>query len=265
MFHNPTVNFSAYLVNHYYFSLSALETYLLPIAGYLLAIYQFSYLFNRRAVDVFASLPVTRASIFSGKMRAALLILWVPVWFSLTARVLLNGVFMGFSMPLILEWIFYMVYQPFLMIICYLMTVWVCTLVGTQIEAVFYPFILLLAPAGICTLSQTILNETIYGADMGIRVLLAAALPLLSGQQRQWVLRHQLWNHQHDGGSSAARSRLLSGTSLGIPGRFKIRPVDYGDLDGAAHCRLFPVQTRLFGASRWNLPACGGLPARFIW
>ncbi len=181
VFHNPTVNFSAYLVNHYYFSLSALETYLLPIAGYLLAIYQFSYLFNRRAVDVFASLPVTRASIFSGKMRAALLILWVPVWFSLTARVLLNGVFMGFSMPLILEWIFYMVYQPFLMIICYLMTVWVCTLVGTQIEAVFYPFILLLAPAGICTLGESILNETIYGADMGIRVLLQLLFPFYLG------------------------------------------------------------------------------------
>lgn len=149
----------------YRFGLSPFSALFFPAMAFLLGILQFVFLTNRRAMDVYASLPIQRGTAFWAKVCAALMILGVPTLVSYLILYLMNGSVYGFTLVLFWELLLDIGLSLLYLAAVYTLTVMVAALTGTILECVLYPPLLLVMPIAIYALACSRLSDYngIYG------------------------------------------------------------------------------------------------------
>lgn len=147
----------------YAFALSPCSVLLFPVLAFVLALIQFAYLTNRRAMDVYAALPIKRETAALARMAAGVGILLVPMALSYLLLFALNVLLMGFMPELLSELLFVVFASAVLMLIPYAIAALVAMLSGTLTENVLYPLVVLLAPVTLFVCVNALLEQNIYG------------------------------------------------------------------------------------------------------
>lgn len=147
----------------YAFALSPCSVFLFPVLAFVLALIQFAYLTNRRAMDVYAALPIKRETAALARMTAGVGILLVPMALSYLLLFALNVLLMGFMPELLMELLFVVFASAVLMLIPYAVAALVAMLSGTLTENVLYPLVVLFAPVTMFLCVNALLEQNIYG------------------------------------------------------------------------------------------------------
>lgn len=147
----------------YQFGMGLGAVVILPVLAMILALLQFAYLSNRRAMDVFGALPVRRETMLGAKMSSGLVILFLPVTAAHLLIFLLNLILVGYHPYLLWETLLVLLESFVLMLIPYCLTMLVSTLSGTVLENILYPLTLIFAPVVLYLLGQWIFSSAIYG------------------------------------------------------------------------------------------------------
>ncbi|MGI5959808.1 MAG: hypothetical protein ACOX60_10395 [Massiliimalia sp.] len=156
------------VINVYQFGLNPFSVIFFPAMAFLLGLLQFAFLTNRRAMDVYGSLPIKRTHLFWAKVASAGIMLTVPTVLSYLILFLLNGSVYGFTLYLFWELLLDIFLSLFYLLIVYSITIMVCALTGTIVENVLYPPLLLVMPVAIYGLVTQRFSEYngIYGFSM---------------------------------------------------------------------------------------------------
>jgi hypothetical protein len=147
----------------YRFGISVASVIFFPMMAFLLALLQFYYLTNKRAMDVYGALPIKREMFAAAKITAGLLLLLIPTVLSYLILLLVNLFTVGFSIYLIYEFLAVIFFSFILMLIPYSLVVFVSSLSGTITENIIYPAVFLFSPILIYTLVMQIIQMSIVG------------------------------------------------------------------------------------------------------
>ena len=138
-------------------------TALMLIMPLVLSVTVYSYMHNRRSVDVYHSLPLTRQELFLGRSAAAAVILWVPliINFGLTAALC---AFVPASSPwaVLSDLLFWMAGT----LAMFAVTSFVTTQVGTSSDHVMFAIVLNVSLSGVCVMLSTLASAFLYGYEM---------------------------------------------------------------------------------------------------
>ena len=152
-----------YGVEPYYIMYYSVELFCYPVLSFLLGVIQFSYLNNRRAMDVFGALPIFRGKMYVAKIAAGLFILLVPYLLIQTALFCLNGGIVGFVPELFGEYLVLCFEGVLWMTVSYGIVVLISSLTGTLLESIIYSLLLLFAPVLLVMCVLGVLSQCIYG------------------------------------------------------------------------------------------------------
>lgn len=148
---------------NYYFAITIDAVTVLLFASFIFALLQYAFLTQKRAMDVFAALPVRRETAARARMAAAFLILAVPVLIISLIVFFLNVLFGGFHIHLVYE----LLYNYFSIIVYLLIPYSVVSvfsaLSGTILEMTLYPIIFLFAPNLISSALLRMAKHFLYG------------------------------------------------------------------------------------------------------
>jgi ABC-type transport system involved in multi-copper enzyme maturation permease subunit len=134
-----------------------------PILAFLLGIIQFSYLNNRRAMDVFAALPISRGGMYGAKILSGFFILLVPYLVIQTGVFCFNIGVVGFVPELLWEYLALCFEVALWMLVAYGITALISSLTGTLLESIIYSLLLLFAPVLLVLCVWGVLSQCIYG------------------------------------------------------------------------------------------------------
>lgn len=161
-------NASEYFPRDFYrFGLNVCSVLLMPILAYILGLIQFHYLTNKRAMDVFAALPVKRETAVSARILAGVSILGIPNLICYTALFFVNIGVNGVYGAIVKEYFVVIFFSTVLMLIPYALAVFVATLSGTITENIIYPMVLMISPVLLYLFVTQMLRENLYGFSMG--------------------------------------------------------------------------------------------------
>ncbi len=160
---DPTSMYMGVEQSEYVFSLSPFIIYLLPLFAFILPLTQFVYLTNKRAMDVYASIPIKRESTITSKILAGATLILLPPILMMIASFITNIIFVGFEMILLYELLFIIFETIVFLLLPYMIVVFVSTLSGTLAENILYSIILLITPFIIYGAYNLVLELEIYG------------------------------------------------------------------------------------------------------
>lgn len=138
-------------------------TVIMLVMPMILSVAMYGYMHNRRSVDVYHSLPLTRQDLFLGTAAAALFILWVPqvISFALTAA-LSAFVPTASTSAVLTELLFWMAST----LAIFAMTSFVSTQVGTQADHAIFALVFNGSLSGVSLVLYVIASEYLYGFAM---------------------------------------------------------------------------------------------------
>lgn len=153
--------------NYYRFGLNPCSVLLFPVLAYVLGLIQFHFLTNKRAMDVFASLPVRRETAVTARIVAGISILEIPNIVCQTALFIANISVKGIHGYIVKEFLIVIFFSSVLLLIPYALTVFVSTLSGTITENILYPIVLMISPVLVYFFINMMLRDNLYGFSMG--------------------------------------------------------------------------------------------------
>ncbi len=175
IFFNRMVNMQGYepnsLHNGYIFSLSPFIVFMLPIFGFVLGLLQFSYLTNKRAMDVYAALPMKRETAITSKVFAGVMLIIIPPMIMMIISFFVNTFVTGFTVFLLLELLFVLFEIIVFSLLPYAIVVFVSTLSGTMAENILYSITLLVMPFCLYAAYNLFMEYEIYGFKLSEEVL----------------------------------------------------------------------------------------------
>ncbi|MBC8610770.1 hypothetical protein H8702_06485 [Massilimaliae timonensis] len=151
------------VVKQYVFGVRPASILFFPVMAFVLSLVQFSYLTNRRAMDVFGTLPIRRGAMMRAKMLAGVTILAVPVALSYLVIFFCNLIIVGFHQYLILELLVVLLNALVVMLLPYGLTALISTISGTIMENILYPLALLSAPVILYGFIMEVIRYTMFG------------------------------------------------------------------------------------------------------
>lgn len=145
------------------------------ISACLLSIWLFRFIINKRTLNVYYSLGVTRTELFLSNYTAGATMLFTAIGLPVLLDILVNIRFYGSSYYLWTSALHLLVGLFLFAMVCFTITAAVFSLVGTIPEAVGFTVILLAAPSMVAHCIQCLMRQFVWGSSYGI------TLPVIPG------------------------------------------------------------------------------------
>lgn len=139
----------------------------LLIAGVLTGIAVFRFITGKKTVNVYYSLGITRAKLFTAKYLSGLTLLFASVFVPMLASLVLNIVYLGVNKYMLLACLYEAVGMFSLAAVAYSLTAAVFTTVGTVFEGGLFSAILLFFPEMLFTCLGILIQKLVVGAPYG--------------------------------------------------------------------------------------------------
>lgn len=139
----------------------------LLIAGVLTGIQAFRFITGKKTVNVYYSLGITRAKLFTAKYLSGLTLLCASVVIPMLGSLALNIVYLGVNKYMLMAFLYETVGMFSLTAFAYTLTAAVFTTVGTVFEGGLFSSILLLFPEMFFTCLGILIQKLVVGAPYG--------------------------------------------------------------------------------------------------
>lgn len=139
----------------------------LLIAGVLTGIQAFRFITGKKTVNVYYSLGITRAKLFTAKYLSGLTLLCASVVIPMLGSLVLNIVYLGVNKYMLTAFLYETVGMFSLTAFAYTLTAAVFTTVGTVFEGGLFSSILLLFPEMLFTCLGILIQKLVVGAPYG--------------------------------------------------------------------------------------------------
>lgn len=139
----------------------------LLIAGVLTGIQAFRFITGKKTVNVYYSLGITRAKLFTAKYLSGLTLLGASVVIPMLGSLVLNIVYLGVNKYMLMAFLYETVGMFSLTAFAYTLTAAVFTTVGTVFEGGLFSSILLLFPEMLFTCLGILIQKLVVGAPYG--------------------------------------------------------------------------------------------------
>lgn len=139
----------------------------LLIAGVLTGIAAFRFITGKKTVNVYYSLGITRAKLFTAKYLSGLTLLFASVFVPMLASLVLNIVYLGVNKYMLLACLYEAVGMFSLAAVAYSLTATVFSTVGTIFEGGLFSAILLFFPEMFFTCLGILIQKLVVGAPYG--------------------------------------------------------------------------------------------------
>ncbi len=126
----------------------------------ILSVTLLGYMHDRRAVDVYHSLPLTRQELFLGSSIAAALIMWVPLAAAFAVTGAIAAIVPGMSLLFVLKDLFFWAAA---MLAVYALAAFCATQVGTVQDQLLFTLVVSASLSGVGLLLNLIAEEHLYG------------------------------------------------------------------------------------------------------
>lgn len=149
------------------FSSNFLVHFLVIITAILLSIIMFRFIADKKTVNVYYSLGITRANLFASKFLAGVLLLFVAVSVPFLLTFLINIKYIGYSKELLATIIFHILGYFVLSLVAFSLTAAVFSAVGTVTEGIAFSGVLLLGPTIAYYSAQFFMEKLTFGSPYG--------------------------------------------------------------------------------------------------
>lgn len=135
--------------------------------GGLLGVCLFRFISNKKTVNVYYSLGVSRVNLFLSKLTAGIIIMTVAVAVPLLIVGIVNVVLIGSSTQLWLAILYYFLSYWIVGCLGLGVTAMVFSCVGTLVEAITFSAVIMLLPTIVSYFTQALTSSLVYGAPYG--------------------------------------------------------------------------------------------------
>lgn len=145
--------------------ISILPLFAIVGSSILLGVFMFRFIADKKTVNVFYSLGITRKNIFLSKYLAGAVMLLISIAVPVLADAMINIAFIGSSAQLWSAALYYLFGLYFTAMVCYTVTAAIFSAVGTITEGLVFSTALLLSPSILLYCVQSLMGSLVWGCE----------------------------------------------------------------------------------------------------